>query len=197
MYDISAHNDEDKNVISEQGEQAYIHRKRSTTTITFRLESNTLKTLQTEAKESGISLNILVNQILNRYVEWDVFESNVGMVSVAKPVMAKVFAKMTKDEVIDLATRKGNSAVHDIVLFMKGDLSVYVFLSWLEARMRNCSQVNHQQENDVEKYIFKHDLGENWSLYHKTIAELIFGTLNSVINVEISNTMLVFTLPKL
>lgn len=181
-----------ENVSSQEG---YSNNKTLTTTVTFRLDANTVKKLQTEAKEKDISLNTLVNQIMKRYLEWDRFEAKVGMVLVAKPVIAELFAKLTKDQVIDLASQIGKSAVRDIALFMKGRLSINSFLSWLEARMRNCSQFNYQQENGIKKYIFKHDLGENWSLYHKTIADLIFGeSLNTEIHTEMSNTMLIFTI---
>ncbi len=181
-----------ENAISQE---RYSNNKRPTTTVTFRLDANTVKKLQTEAKDNDISLNTLVNQIMKRFVEWDAFESKVGMVLVAKPVVAELFAKMTKDQVIDLATRIGKSAIRDISLFMKGELSVTSFLSWLEARMRTCSQVNYQQENGVKKYIFRHELGENWSLYHKTIADLIFAeSLSRAIDIEMSNTMLIFTI---
>ena len=38
-------------------------------------------------KSSEISINTLVNQILKRFVEWDMLELKVGMVAVAKPVV--------------------------------------------------------------------------------------------------------------
>ncbi len=177
-----------------KNKEGYSYIKTPTTTLTFRLDANTVKKLQTKAKENDISLNTLVNQILKRYVEWDRFESKVGMVLVANTVVAELFTKLTKDQVIDLASQIGKTVVRDIALFMKGELSVNSFLSWLEARMRDCSEVNYQQENGVKKYIFKHDLGENWSLYHKTLADLIFGeSLNRDIDIEMSNTMLIFT----
>lgn len=172
----------------------YSNNKRSTATVTFRLDTNTVKRLQTEAKNNNLSLNAFVNQILRRYVEWDMFESKVGMIAIARPVIAELFTRMTKDQVIDMATRIGKSVVRDITLFMKGEMSVNSFLSWLEARMRTCSQVNYQQEEGIKKYIFKHDMGENWSLYHKTIADLIFGESLIRTTVEMSNTTLIITI---
>ena len=43
------------------------------------------------------------------------------------------------------------------------------------ARMRASSiEINHNIKNNVHTFIIKHDLGENWSIYHTTVLELIF-----------------------
>jgi hypothetical protein len=40
----------------------------------------------------------------------------------------------------------------------------------------------------------KHDLGYNWSLYHKTLLEQIFNEiLNRRVDIMVSNTMLTLT----
>ena len=42
--------------------------------------------------------------------------------------------------------------------------------------------------------MMRHDLGENWSLYHKTVLELIFKeTLNIPMQINITNSTLTFS----
>ena len=74
---------------------------KKTTTVTFRVDANTISTLRTVSEEKQISLNTLVNQIFDRYTEWERFDEKVGMISLPKPVVAKLFDKMTKEEVLD------------------------------------------------------------------------------------------------
>ena len=82
---------------------------------------------------------------------------------------------MTKDQVVDMAKRVGKNVVRDTALFMQGDISLDSFISWFEARMRASSiEINHNIQNNVHTFIIKHDLGENWSIYHTTVLELIF-----------------------
>ena len=82
---------------------------------------------------------------------------------------------MTKDEIIDMANSIGKNVVRDIALFMKGDINLYSFVSWFEARMRASSiEINHTINGAHHTFIIKHDLGENWSLYYKTVLNLIF-----------------------
>jgi hypothetical protein len=77
---------------------------------------------------------------------------------------------------------------------MKGKIDVKSFLSWFELRMINSAvQVSHIQEDEFHRYVMKHELGKNWSLYHKTILELIFEEVfEKKINVKIDKTMISF-----
>ena len=168
-----------------------------TTTMTFRIDKNVLMKLRSQSKASEISINTLVNQILKRFVEWDMLEPRVGMVAVAKPVVAELFGKISKEEIVNLAMRTGKDSIRDIALFMKGKLDVDSFISWLELRMKNSSvEMSHSiaEDDTTHTYVIKHDLGENWSLYNKTILELIFNdVLGKRVDItRMSNTILIF-----
>lgn len=92
-----------------------------------------------------------------------------------KPVFIEIFGKMKPDEIISIATRIGKNEVRDIALFMRGKMDLISFLLWFETRMINSSvQVSHTNDNGFHTYIMKHDIGRNWSIYHKTILELLF-----------------------
>lgn len=167
---------------------------KSTTTMTFRLSENIITTLRAEAERRHISLNTMINQILRRYVEWDLYESKVGMISLLKPVAVEFFKKMSKEEIIEVATGMGKNATSDAALFMKGRMDLDSFLSWLEVRMRNSSfEISHNFEGNTHTYILKHDLGENYSLFQKTVLELIFNdVLGKHIDCSFSNMILSF-----
>lgn len=161
-------------------------------TISFRLDSSVLEKLRKESETHGVSLNILVNQILKRFTEWDMFELKVGMIPIAKPIVEELFKKLGSDEVHDLAKMVGSEIVRDIATFMKGSMTLESFMSWFETRMRMSGfETNHDVVNDNHTYIVKHDLGENWSLYHKTVMEIIFrDALQVPIKVETNPRMI-------
>ena len=164
-----------------------------TTTMTFRLDSNILQKLYDKAGQDDISVNALVNHILKRYAEWDMFENEAGMVSVSKPVVKDLFQRLNKEEVIEIATNIAKNAVYDIALFMKGNMDPDSFISWFLSRMKNCSEITSTKENGVRTYIFKHDLGENWSLYHKRIVESIFTEfLHHPLHTSMTGSTIVF-----
>ncbi|MGI0073452.1 MAG: CopG family ribbon-helix-helix protein [Nitrosotalea sp.] len=148
---------------------------KKTSTITFRLDDEIVKKLRTESGNRQVSTNTLVNQALRRFLEWDVFEPVSGFVMINKLVFSQIFGKMKQDAVIDIASRVGKNEVRDIALFMKGNLDLLSFLSWFKMRMINSSvQVSHTHQDGFHTFIMKHDIGKNWSIYHKTILELLF-----------------------
>ncbi|MGI0086500.1 MAG: hypothetical protein ACREBI_00860 [Nitrosotalea sp.] len=148
---------------------------KKTLTMTFRLDEQIIKKLRLESNNRQISTNTLVNQALRRFLEWGKFEPVAGFVMVNKPVFSEVFDKLTQKEIIDLASRVGKNEVRDIALFMKGNIDLLSFLSWFEMRMVNSSvQVSHSNNDGFHTYVMKHDIGRNWSIYHKTILKLIF-----------------------
>ena len=155
---------------------AYLDRRKRTATMTFRIDEHILNMLRKESERRDISLNTVVNHILKQYVEWDMYASKVGMVPMIKPVVSALFDKMTPQETIELASKVGQSATHDIALFMKSKMDLQSFLSWFEMRMKNSSiEFSHTLVNSTHTYVMKHDLGYNWSLYQKTLLELMFS----------------------
>ncbi|HET6588930.1 MAG TPA: hypothetical protein VFG45_02075 [Candidatus Nitrosocosmicus sp.] len=167
---------------------------KKTATMTFRLDEHVLKVLRNESERNQITLNSLVNQLLKRYVEWDMFEPKVGMIPIAKPIVVQLFSKMTKEDIENMAKEIGKDVVHDIALFMKNRMDLDSFLSWFETRMTSSlTETNHTIQDGCHIYVLKHELGENWSLYHKIVIELMFNEIfNKTVNVTISSTTIRF-----
>lgn len=167
---------------------------KKTSTMTFRINKNVLDTLKSESERRDLTLNTLINHLLKRFVEWDMYESKVGMIPIAKPIVAELFRKMSKEEISYMALSVGKDVVHDISLFMKNEANPKSFISWFETRMKHSSiEINHSSQNGYHVYVITHQLGENWSLYHKIVLELIFNEIfEKSIDVTISNATVRF-----
>jgi hypothetical protein len=139
-------------------------------TKSIRLDEDITRKIDQEARNNNTSLNSEINNILRKYVEWDILASKVGMVPIAKPVLSEILRIMTKEQVINLANNMAKNVIRETVHFMKGSLTLESFLSWLKARMEHCSNVNYIIGDSTTsreiKITFKHELGEKWSLYH-------------------------------
>ncbi|MGI0006546.1 MAG: hypothetical protein ACREAR_00950 [Nitrosotalea sp.] len=168
---------------------------KKTSTITFRLDENTIKRLRSESGHRQVSTNTLVNQALKQFLDWGMYESSVGFVIINKQVFVHIFGKLSQKEIVDVAIRVGKDEVKNMALFMKGQIDIQSFFAWFELRMINSAvQVSHIHEDDgFHRYVMKHELGKNWSVYHKTILELIFEEVfNKKIDVKIDKTMISF-----
>ncbi len=163
--------------------------------MTFRLDENIIKELRNESGNRKISTNTLVNQALRQFLDWGMYESTIGFVMINKQVFVHVFGKLSQKEIVSVATNVGKDEVKNMALFMKGKIDIKSFLSWFELRMINSSvQVSHiHEDNHFHRYVMKHELGKNWSVYHKTILELIFEEVfNKKMDVKIDKTMISF-----
>ena len=172
------------------------YKERSSTSLTFRLEEDSIKKLRDEAKKQGISLNSFVNQVLKSFLEWHIFEPKVGFVPILKPVVKELFTKMSKEQIREIAASTGKDEFQNAVYFMKGKVDLDSFLSWLENRMKNSSiQMSHTFDRNtrIHTYIIKHDICENWSLYLKEIIEYVFNNvLQEKVDTSTSSSMLAF-----
>ncbi|HEY7109350.1 MAG TPA: hypothetical protein VH415_07985, partial [Nitrososphaeraceae archaeon] len=62
--------------------------KKSTRSVSFRLDSKVVDEMQKEANQNEISLNVLVNQTLKKYTEWGRYENKIGMMPVPKLMLS-------------------------------------------------------------------------------------------------------------
>jgi hypothetical protein len=162
--------------------------KSKTDTMTFRIEKDTMQKLRQEAKNKGISLNTFVNQIIRNFLDWYIFEPKIGMIPISKPVVVELFRCLTKQEISNIASNIGKSAIYDIALFMKSKVDIDSFLQWFELRVKNSPmQLYHTVNGKIHIYTIKHDICINWSYYYKVILERIFNEVfNKYVEINIS-----------
>lgn len=167
--------------------------ERRTRSVTFRVDSSVIDELQAESDNREISLNVLVNQVLKRYIEWDRFETKIGMMPVPKAMLSTLIDKSIaiaktegikdidryRDDIIRQAARIAFDLIKDSVLFMKKQYNLWVVLAVLEEYMKVSGiKSDHRIEgSDRHVFVIQHELGENWSLFTKELLQLIFENL--------------------
>src|SRR5215831_2065433 len=173
-------------------------KSKKTQSITFRLDSHTIDELQREADQNQISLNVLVNQVLKRYSDWDRYESRIGMMPVPKAMLTSLIDKAIdmakkngikeedigpfRDQIIKQAAQVAFDIMKDAVLFMKKQYNLWVVLSVLQEYMK-ISGINsdHRIEGGRRHvFVIQHELDENWSLFIKELLRLIFENLANI-----------------
>jgi hypothetical protein len=152
------------------------HKTRS---ITFRLDSSIIDEMQREADQKETSLNVLVNQVLKRYTEWDRYESKIGMMPVPKVMLSSLIDKsiaIAKDnigikdiepyraQILKSAAQIAFNIMKDSVLFMKKQYNLWVVLAVLQEYMKVSGINSDHRIEGGRKHVFviQHELGENW-----------------------------------
>src|SRR6185312_3737231 len=113
-----------------------------TRSITFRLESTIIEELQAEAEYRETSLNVLINQILRRYSNWERYENKMGMIPIPKVMLSGIMDEMLKigknsgveyvvdfrDKLIKKLSQKAFAFLKDSVLLIKKNYNLLVVL---------------------------------------------------------------------
>jgi hypothetical protein len=169
-----------------------------TKSVTFRLDQSVVDELQRDADQRETSLNVLVNQILRRYKEWDRYETKVGMMPVPKIMLSNLInnaidlAKRNgikeseilgyRDQLVKEAAKIAFSVMKDSVLLIKQSYNLWTVLNVLQEYM-NVSGINSDHRIEAggkHVFIIQHELGENWSLFTKELMVMIFENLAKV-----------------
>lgn len=183
--------------------EAYDNKPSKTRSITFRLESSVIEELQFEADYRETSLNVLINQILRRYSNWERYENKIGMIPIPKIILFSVMDQVIKSGAkngIEDMTKFKESLVKDLaqtafnflkdsVLLIKKNYNLFSVLEVLEQYMKVIGiNSDHRIDDDGRHvYVIQHKLGDVWSLFIKEFLILIFENLGKV-KVEISST---------
>ncbi|HXG14122.1 MAG TPA: hypothetical protein VNK25_03230 [Candidatus Nitrosotenuis sp.] len=150
-------------------------KKETTRSITYRLPAKVVEELETEAMQKNISHNVLVRQILEKYLVWDRFADKIGIIPVPKKILETLGVELEGSEINQIVDAI-KPIIKESVLFMKGKYDLKRAIETLEDYMR-ASGMNsdHRVEGAVHHFIIQHDLGIKWSLFTEQLLKEIFG----------------------
>ena len=154
--------------------QTHTSKKETTRSITYRLPEKLVNELETESTQKGISQNVLVRQILEKYIQWDRFSNKIGMIPVPKKIIESLGGELDGqdiDEIINIIF----PMIKDSVMFVKGGYDLKRCIETLEDYMR-ASGMNsdHRVEGDMHSFLIQHDLGMKWSVFTEQLLSQVF-----------------------
>lgn len=154
--------------------QIHNQKKESTRSITYRLPEKLVNELETEATMKSISQNVLVKQILEKYVQWDRFSNKIGMIPVPKGILESLGSELDGKDIDEIITLIF-PMVKDTVLFIKGGYDLKRCIETLEDYMR-ASGMNsdHRIEGDMHIFLIQHELGMKWSVFTEQLLTQVF-----------------------
>ena len=149
-------------------------KKEVTRSITYRLPEKLINELDGEAKQRKISQNVLVKQILERYIQWDRYSEKIGMVPVPKEIVETLGEDLDGkdiDEIINVVF----PMIKNNVMFIKGGYDLERCIETLEDYMRASGmKSDHRIDGDLHTFIIQHDLGMKWSVFTEQLLTQIF-----------------------
>jgi len=148
--------------------------KEKTDTISYRLPLKLLNDLETEANEKNISQNVLVKQILQKYVTWERFAVKMGMIPVPQKILESLAGDLSHQEILKIIDALF-ATIKDSVMLMKGGYDLKRTIETLEDYMRNSGmESDHRIEGDLHHFIIQHKMGMQWSIFTELLLRRVF-----------------------
>ena len=176
-----------------------LNKKRKTVGRSFRIDEEWLNVLNEEAEKQGVSVNSLLNRLLQQYAYLR-FMLRYGAITLTRKGFSSLLECCPDDEVRKKGRIAGSKITKDILLTMgvppTYDFTVFVvkkllsdFAGWFEC--------DHHIKRDKEVLHLRHDLGIKWSIY---LSGAVAGTFNSLLDkevtVELSDSSVTVTIDK-
>jgi len=160
----------------------------------IRVDHTLAEELRNEAEYVNISLNVLVNHIFRRYVEWNRDAGKLGFIPITKELFTSLMEKLSDSQIEQIAAVSVKN-IADIVTYMQKKFDLQAVLRWLDELCKVSGFAKkHLMNNTLHTFIVQHDLGLKCSIYFKTIVKMIFSKLQKTIEPDITSQSVAFTI---
>ena len=157
-----------------QKRQSHPQKKEITRSITYRLPAKIVEELETEATQKSISQNVLIKQILEKYIRWDRFADKIGIIPIPKSILEELGKEMSGADINRIITTVV-PLIKESVLFMKSGYDLKRAIETLEDYMRASGmKSDHRIEGAMHYFIIQHELGLKWSFFTEQLFKEIF-----------------------
>ncbi len=166
------------------------------TTRTLRLDGELDESLLKLAESDDISVNLLVNKALTRYVEWDAHAERFGLLSISKRLLKVLFDHLTEEEARELGRRSGKEGGPEMVTFWYKRFDLENTLKTFEtlaAKYSNLFKFEHQSDGKIHTLIMRHDTGLKGSAYYAESAKAVFSLLGLKVRTSETEAQVVAT----
>lgn len=154
--------------------QQHPTKKEKTRSVTYRLPVKLVEEIEAEAMNHNISHNVMARQILEKYIRWDKFTEQIGIIPVPKKIMDILGAEMNSNDINEIINVI-KPVIKDTVLFIKGGYDLKRCIETLEDYMRASGmKSDHRIEGTSHHFVIQHELGSNWSIFTEQLLGEIF-----------------------
>ena len=158
----------------------------TSTTRSFRVDTDLAKVLDEESERMGVSVNALVNMILKRYSEFTRFLSKIDLVVINRELLKSLFDSYPDEDIYGLGVIIGEIIPRDTILFWKKTLTFETIIEYIEkiiCRYGFLGTYDETTQNDKKIIVIRHRLGQKGSQF---LHGFLKSTLKSTLNLDSS-----------
>ena len=176
-----------------------LNRKRKTVGRSFRIAEEWLDVLTEEAEKQGVSVNSLLNRLLQQYAYLR-YMLRYGAITLTSKGFSGILECCPEDKLREKGRNAGSTITRDILLTM-GVTPNYSFVILLIKKILSefagWFECDHHVKRDKEILHFRHDLGIMWSIYVEAAASEMFNSvLGKKVTTKFSDSSVTITIPR-
>ena len=144
---------------------------KKTDIISIRMDSNLSNKLHEKSEEQKVSLNTLINNMLEKQVHWHDLTNEIGWVNIFRSTFKELMDSISKEKAMKIGQTAGKEDLQNSINYLYGRIDLNTVLDLLKKKFQTMKvQFRRISENRKEKIIIQHDLGKNWP--HMIVSEL-------------------------
>ena len=149
---------------------------RKTDNVSIRIDSDLSNKLHEKCIEQKISLNTLINHLLEKQVNWNELTSEMGWITMFRSTFRELMDLSSKEKIQKIAETTGTIDFKNSLNYLYGYVSLDSILDLFKKRCQNMNvQFRLIPTNNTIKVIIQHDLGKNWPFF-------IIKQMNAILN---------------
>ncbi len=149
---------------------------KKTDNVSIRIDSKLSSKLHEKCEEQKISLNTLINHILEKQVNWNDLVSEMGWVTIFRSTFRELLDSTSKDAIQKIVSSTSNAELKNSLNYFYGHVSLDSILDLFKKRLQSMNvQFRILLSDGKSKIVIQHDLGKNWPY-------LIVTQMNVILN---------------
>ena len=149
---------------------------KKTDNVSIRIDSDLSSKLHEKCLEQKISLNTLINHLLDKQVNWHELTTEMGWIPMFRSTFREISDSIPRDKIEKIAVTTGTSDLKNSLNYVYGYVELDSILDLFKKRCHSMNvQYREMQVNGKNKIIIQHDLGKNWPYF-------VVGQMNTILN---------------
>ena len=153
-----------------------------TDAITIRVPKSLKTSLEEMSKKNQVNLNLQINQILNKTVEWNEHVTKMGWLQFNPSTVREIFKLLGPND-IDSLVKSTKMDVVNAIKFIYGDTSLEHMVDFMDSWLSSTNTpFRHTENSDSHKFMVNHNLGDNWSIFATKITREFVSELGFTVS---------------
>ncbi len=147
---------------------------RKTRTVSYRIDNEILEEITKESRLRETSSNVLINQILRKFTDFDRYQHSIGTIPFPKEVLTSILETANEEQIKIFALQAFKFLIEAVILTQKQqDLTAILRLLKEYVKVSGIAS-DHIIKDGKDVMVVQHDMGWRCSMFTKELLSLIF-----------------------